>query len=114
MHHLDLGMSHRGRLNILVNILQKPASLVFAEMDGQQASPTHRARNARLPERDDTSVAFWVCCSCRGPSIQTVSTADLTATGRAVYIYNLSHWARPLTTIVVETGFELSRVGSQA
>ena len=50
MHHLDLGMSHRGRLNILVNILQKPASLVFAEMDGQQASLTPSpARRPPLP-----------------------------------------------------------------
>ena len=39
VHHVDLGMSHRGRLNILVNLLHKPASLVFAEMDGQQARP---------------------------------------------------------------------------
>ena len=33
LEHLVLGMAHRGRLNVLVNILQKPAGLIFAEFE---------------------------------------------------------------------------------
>ena len=29
---LQIGMPHRGRLNVLCNILQKPAGLVFGEL----------------------------------------------------------------------------------
>jgi 2-oxoglutarate dehydrogenase E1 component len=33
MEHLVIGMAHRGRLNLLVNIIDKPASQVFAEFE---------------------------------------------------------------------------------
>ncbi|HMW05525.1 MAG TPA: 2-oxoglutarate dehydrogenase E1 component [Leptospiraceae bacterium] len=33
MENLVIGMAHRGRLNVLVNTIQKPASLIFAEFE---------------------------------------------------------------------------------
>ena len=33
MDHIVFGMAHRGRLNVLVNTIQKPAGLIFAEFD---------------------------------------------------------------------------------
>ncbi len=33
MDALVIGMAHRGRLNVLVNIIQKPAGLIFAEFE---------------------------------------------------------------------------------
>jgi 2-oxoglutarate dehydrogenase E1 component len=33
MEALVIGMAHRGRLNVLVNIIEKPASLIFAEFE---------------------------------------------------------------------------------
>ncbi|MBP7282416.1 MAG: 2-oxoglutarate dehydrogenase E1 component, partial [Leptospiraceae bacterium] len=33
MEALIIGMAHRGRLNVLVNTIQKPASLIFAEFE---------------------------------------------------------------------------------
>ncbi|PJZ68642.1 2-oxoglutarate dehydrogenase E1 component [Leptospira perolatii] len=37
MEGLVIGMAHRGRLNVLVNIIEKPASLVFAEFEEKAA-----------------------------------------------------------------------------
>ncbi|KAK3241217.1 hypothetical protein CYMTET_48998 [Cymbomonas tetramitiformis] len=34
---VEIGMAHRGRLNILCNLLGKPPSRIFAEMDGRQS-----------------------------------------------------------------------------
>jgi 2-oxoglutarate dehydrogenase E1 component len=34
VHEIVMGMTHRGRLNVLANILQKPYELLFAEFEG--------------------------------------------------------------------------------
>ena len=40
MEALIIGMAHRGRLNVLVNTIQKPASLIFAEFEEKIGSET--------------------------------------------------------------------------
>lgn len=37
VNHMQIGMSHRGRLNVLHNLLGKPLGAVCAEMEGQQS-----------------------------------------------------------------------------
>lgn len=42
MDALIIGMAHRGRLNVLVNTIQKPASLIFAEFE-EKLAPNQKA-----------------------------------------------------------------------
>lgn len=35
---IEVGMSHRGRLNVLHNLLDKPLGMLCSEMEGQQSS----------------------------------------------------------------------------
>ena len=37
VNHMQIGMSHRGRLNVLHNLLGKPLGAVCSEMEGQQS-----------------------------------------------------------------------------
>ncbi|MBP5858792.1 2-oxoglutarate dehydrogenase E1 component [Marivibrio halodurans] len=39
LEEVVLGMAHRGRLNILANVMQKPYQQIFAEFEGLPASP---------------------------------------------------------------------------
>jgi len=38
--HIILGMPHRGRLNLLVNLLQLPASAIFHKIRGENEVPS--------------------------------------------------------------------------
>ena len=37
-NRIEVGMSHRGRLNVLHNLLDKPLGMLCSEMEGQQSS----------------------------------------------------------------------------
>ena len=37
VHRVEMGMAHRGRLNLLVNLLGKPLGALCTEMEGQQS-----------------------------------------------------------------------------
>jgi 2-oxoglutarate dehydrogenase E1 component len=39
LEHVVIGMAHRGRLNILANVLHKPLEAIFSEFEGNAAQP---------------------------------------------------------------------------
>lgn len=61
-HSVDLGMAHRGRLNVLVNVLGKPYAQLCAEMEGKQSRvhvgdvKYHLPANAVVAFTNDPSV----------------------------------------------------------
>jgi len=69
---IELGMPHRGRLNVLCNILKKPPGALYGEMEGGQSEfhvgdvKYHLGQSASLEFAAEVSVAAMhaVCNSC--------------------------------------------------
>ncbi len=41
LEEIVIGMAHRGRLNVLANVMGKPFTTIFAEFQGQSSTPDH-------------------------------------------------------------------------
>ena len=67
VRRIELGMPHRGRLNVLCNILKKPPGALYGEMEGSQSEfhvgdvKYHLGQSASLEFAVEVSVAAMHC-----------------------------------------------------
>ena len=52
-HSFVIGMPHRGRLNVLANVMRKPMPLIFSEFQGTHYDPKLYSKHIRDPNKDD-------------------------------------------------------------
>ena len=58
-HSFIIGMPHRGRLNVLANVMRKPMPLIFAEFQGTHYDASvHKKSNHRWGMAGDVKVSF--------------------------------------------------------
>lgn len=75
VRRIELGMPHRGRLNVLCNILKKPPGALYGEMEGGQSEfhvgdvKYHLGQSASLEYANEVLAITACCliCNCLGP-----------------------------------------------
>jgi 2-oxoglutarate dehydrogenase E1 component len=63
VHSFVIGMPHRGRLNVLANVMRKPMPLIFAEFQGSHYTPED---HAKTDQDENWRMSGDVKCTCVG------------------------------------------------
>ena len=106
VRRIELGMPHRGRLNVLCNILKKPPGALYGEMEGGQSEfhvgdvKYHLGQSASLEFAAEVSVAvhnscanIWCFLSSRPSKYRLEPLSSLTCKLRVAMspLLNVSH-----------------------